>query len=598
MGVREINQDVHEKEPAVSQEVVEREIKLFEEQMARLDRGEIDMDDFRRFRLENGIYGIRNYTDKHMVRVKIPYGDMTPRQLEVIAELVEKYTPNKLAHITTRQNIQFHYVERKNVPAVLRALTEAGMTTREACGNTVRNVTACPYAGIASGEPFDVTPYADAVFRFFIRNPLNQNLPRKFKIAFEGCSVDHIRTPIHDIGCVAKIKRIRGKEVKGFAVYVGGGLGATPHSAQLLEEFMPVELLIPTCEALIRIFDRHGNRDRKDRARMKFIVKDWGIEKFRAKVLAERNVVMLTKSGSSDYVIPYDEEIVPANGNGVIEDVKGIILNTQEYETWLSTNTFKQKQKGFYGVHIRLPLGDITPEHLCFLARLSERYGGSRVRLTIFQNILLRFVPEKALTSLYKELSQSPLALPNAQHIADVTRCPGADTCQIAITHSRGLAAELGKLFTNGFGGIPEIQDIQIKISGCFNSCGQHYIATLGFYGASINGEDGKQVPVYKVLVGGQTVEGKATFGRVIGDVPARRTPELVKMLLDTFLKEKQNGENFLSWSNRVGVSYLKELAKPFALIPSYKAEPKMYEDLGDDGKEFKLELGQGECAA
>lgn len=578
-------------------ETVENEIRLFEEQMARLDRGELDADDFRRFRLENGIYGIRNYTDKHMVRVKIPYGDMTPRQLEVIAELVEKYTPNKLAHITTRQNIQFHYVERKNVPQILRALTGAGMTTREACGNTVRNVTACPYSGIAPDEPFDVTPYADATFRYFIRNPLNQNLPRKFKIAFEGCSVDHIRTPIHDVGCVAKIKRVRGKDVKGFAVYVGGGLGATPYSAQLLEEFTPAELLIPTIEALIRLFDRHGNRERKDKARMKFVVKEWGIEKFRERVLAERKIALLTKSGQSVFEIPYKEESVPdVDMNGF--DGKGVVVDARGYETWLSTNTFEQKQKGFYAVHIRLPLGDITPENLRLVAQCAGNYCGGRIRTTIFQNLLLYFVPEKALTSLYKELRQSGLGAANAQSVADITRCPGADTCQIAITHSRGLAAELGKIFMNGFGGIPEIQDIQIKISGCFNSCGQHHIATLGFYGASINGEDGKQIPVYKVLVGGKTVEGKATFGRVIGEVPSRKTPELVKTLLNTFLKEKQNGENFLSWADRAGLTRLKEIAKPFALIPSYKKEPKMYEDLGDEGKEFKLELGQGECAA
>lgn len=578
-------------------ETVENEIRLFEEQMARLDRGELDMDDFRRFRLENGIYGIRGETDKHMVRVKIPYGDMTPRQLEVIADLIEKYTPNKLAHITTRQNIQFHYVERKNVPSVLRALTEAGMTTREACGNTVRNITACPYAGIAPEEPFNVVPYAEATFRYFLRNPLNQNLPRKFKIAFEGCSVDHIRTPIHDVGCVAKIKRVRGKDIKGFAVYVAGGLGATPQSAQLLEEFTPAELLIPTIEALIRLFDRHGNRERKDKARMKFVLKEWGIEKFREKVLAERKIALLTKSGQSVFEIPYEEENIPEmEVNGF--DGKGVVMDARDYETWLLANTFEQKQKGFYAAHIQLPLGDITPENLRLVARLAEKYCGGQVRTTIFQNLLLRYVPEKALAHLYNELSQHSFGVLTAQRVSDITRCPGADTCQIAITHSRGLAAELSKLFLNGFGGIPELQDIQIKISGCFNSCGQHHIATLGFYGASINGEDGKQVPVYKVLVGGQTAEGKATFGRVIGDVPARRTPELVKTLLNTFLKEKQNGENFLAWSDRAGTARLKDIAKPFAMLPSFKNEPKMYEDLGDEGKEFKLEMGQGECAA
>src|SRR5882672_2326315 len=286
--------------------VQEAEFKLFEDNIRALESGALDSDDFRRFRLENGIYGIRNTTDEHMVRIKVKWGNLTADQLDTLADIAEAYATPKCAHVTTRQAIQMHHIKRGDVPALLRQVAACGLTTREACGNTVRNVTACHFAGVSTEEAFDVRPYAQAVAEYFLRNPINQNLPRKFKFAFEGCPTDHARVPIHDFGAVAKIREINGKQVRGFQCYVGGGLGASPFSAQLIEDFTPEELLIPTAEAVVRIFDRYGNRKDKARARIKFVVKDWGIEKMRATILEERKIAILTHSGSVNFAFDFN----------------------------------------------------------------------------------------------------------------------------------------------------------------------------------------------------------------------------------------------------------------------------------------------------
>ena len=575
----------------------EAEIQRFEKEIARVDKGELDPDDFRKFRLENGIYGIRGAADRHMIRIKIRFGAMNALQLERIADITEKCAPNKLAHVTTRQAIQLHEIKRTDVPMILRLLAEVGLTSREACGNTVRNVTCSHYAGISPKEVFDVNPYADLLSLYFLRNPVCQNLPRKFKIAFEGTvEEDYAKVGIHDLGFIAAKRTVNGKEEKGFKVYVGGGLGSTPFPAQLLEEFCPVELYLPTAEAVIRLFDRNGERKDKNRARIKYLVAKWGIETFRKEFLDERRQVVATGSGKEafwklkigEYAPPALRDAPPIQAPAALPG----------FEEWLGTNTFEQKQKGYFAVQVRCPLGDINPDQMRKLAKISRAFCAGRLRTTIAQNILLHWVPKDSLKALYAQLQPAGLALKDAGHVADITRCPGADTCQIAITHSKGLAFEMGKIFQNGLSHDAAIQDVTIKISGCTNSCGQHHIANIGFHGASKN-VDGRPVPHYQLMIGGYTAaDGVAVFGKRIAQIPARRCPEATKAVLEAYKKEKGASENFLEWSNRVGAQHLKGVVAPFVTVPAFDQDPIAYEDLGDPGKPFKLEMGKGECAA
>ncbi len=564
------------------------ELQRFEDEIASLERGRGDPEEFKKFRLQNGVYGIRQSADRQMIRIKIPFGQITPDQLDTVAEIAEEYTPSRRTHLTTRQDIQIHNVERRAVPAVLRRIHLAGLTTREACGNTVRNVTACPYAGVAPDEPFDVTPYATAVASYFLRNPVSQNLPRKFKIAFEGCNHDHARTPIHDLGAVATIEGGR----RGFRIYVGGGLGASPRSAELLEAFTPAEWLIPTCEAVIRVFDRNGNRSNRNHARIKFLIKQWGIERLRAEVVAERRVLLSIRSGDLPLEIDTTEEIAPIAGLPVESAPVGT-----EYWAWRASNVRPQKQDGYFSAMIRCAYGDLLPEEVRQVAEAARRFCGGRIRITIEQNLLLRWVPEALLPALYQHLTRAGLARAGAGSIVDITRCPGADTCNLAITHSRGLAEALATALDTGeLANLPEAREFSLKISGCPNSCGQHHIADIGFHGASKSVE-GRDVPHYLILVGGGTVEGKASFGRPIGQVPARRVAAAVRALILYFHAERQPGESFATFVQRVGLPQLRTLLEPFRTIPSYADEPDFYEDLGAPNRPFLVQVGEGECA-
>lgn len=570
------------------------EIGLFKETLAALESGAIDSDDFRRFRLENGVYGIRNAADEHMIRIKLKWGHLTAAQLRALADIAEEFAPLKVAHVTTRQAIQMHRIKRRDVPAFLTRVAACGLTTREACGNTVRNVTACHFAGTSPDEVFDVRPYAQAVADYFLRNPVCQNLPRKFKIAFEGCPTDHIRAPIHDVGAVAKVRQENGKTVRGFRLFVAGGLGATPHAAQLLEDFTPEDWLIPSIEACIRIHDRYGNRKDKAKARLKFVMKEWGLERFREAVFEERKIALLTRSGRHpDFKVNPDafkeEPPVVSLPASIAEP------NDAAYTLWRLTNVKRQKQAGHVTVLVRCLLGDITVSQMRALAEVADKFCGGRLRSAITQNLVLQWVPEKALPLVYTELQKAGLAEANAERVADITRCPGADTCQIAITHSRGLASSLTPIFSNGLSTAEELQDIKIKISGCFNSCGQHHIADIGFYG-STKVIDGHEIPHYVMLLGGYTEEGVAKFGKPILQIPARRVPEAVRTLLEFFRKERLGQETFRPFVDRVGTARIKELLAPFSTVDP--ADPKKYEDLGAEGSAFKMEMGKGECAA
>ncbi|MBI4353565.1 MAG: nitrite/sulfite reductase [Candidatus Omnitrophica bacterium] len=575
----------------------EAEIRRFETEIARLEQGELDPDDFKKFRLENGVYGIRGTTDRHMIRVKIRYGFINPLQFECVADITEKHAPNQLAHITTRQDIQLHEIKRTDVPGILRRFAEVGLTTREACGNTIRNVTASHYAGISPKEVFDVTPYADLLSLYFLRHPVCQSLPRKFKIAFEGSpEEDYAKVGIHDLGFVAQKRVIDGKEVRGFSVFVGGGLGTIPYPAQLLEEFCPIELYLPTTEAVLRIFDRNGERKDKNRARIKFLVAKWGIEAFKAEFLSERRQVIATASGKEAFwKIRFEEEKPPALKTPPPTEAPSVLPG---YEEWLRSNAFEQKQKGYYAVNVRCPLGDMVPDQMRKLAKIARAFCAGRMRTTIAQNMLIYWIPKDSLKALYQRLSEAGLALKGANEIRDITRCPGADTCQIAITHSKGLAAEMAKLFEDGLGGDETLKGITVKISGCTNSCGQHHVANIGFHGAS-KVVDNRAVPHYQLMVGGYTAQnGLAVFGKRIAQIPAKRTPDATRAILETFKKERGAHEDFVQWSGRAGVQHLKNIVEPFTTIPSYDDEPLMYEDLGDPGKPFQVQIGKGECAA
>lgn len=567
----------------------EAEIQYLEAMIARLEAGEEDPEDFRVYRLKNGIYGIRGRPEHHMIRIKLPVGRISLEGLRVLAEVAEQYTENRLAHVTTRQAVQLHHVHRRDVPKVLRAVNAVGLTTREACGHSIRAITCCPYAGVSPEAPFDVTPYAEATYRYFLRHPVGQNLPRKFKIAFEGCPTDHARTPIHDIGAVAAVEG--GK--RGFRLYVGGGLGAAPMSAELLEPFTPEEDLLPTMLAIIRLFDRYGNRKVLTQARLKFLVKKWGIAAFREAVREERRLVKLTASGEDLKAWAPPPEPEPPR---LPTPPKKPFSFAPGFDEWRRTNLYPQKQAGFYTVAVRLPLGDITPEGLRALAEIAEVYAGE-VRSAISQNFLLRFVPEDALGGLYEALLRVGLAHPEAHTILDITRCPGADTCNLAITHSRGLAQALeAHLASLALVQDPMVRPISIKISGCPNSCGQHHIADIGFYGSSRKvGE--REVPHYTLLLGGRTREGEARFGQVVARIPARRTPEAVERILKRYQEEREQGESFQAYLDRVGAASFKPLLEDLQTIPSYEEAPEYYQDLGAEGETFRVQLGRGECA-
>jgi len=574
---------------------VKAEIERFKVEIREIESGAGDPDAFRKFRLENGVYGIRFTEGMHMIRIKIHYGIMTPDQLDAVAEVSEKFTPLKEAHVTTRQAIQLHNIKRADVPEALTILNESGLTTREACGNTVRNVSACPYTGVALNEPFDVLPYADAITTYLLRNPIGQNLPRKFKIAFESCpGEDHARVGIHDLGFIAATRQSNGKTEKGFKVFVGGGLGGQPFEAQLLDEFMPADQIFATAEAVIRIFDRHGNRKNKNLARIKFVVHNWGIEEFRKQFIAERNAVLATKSGSAKWEVTRPVESAP--DFVPFEKTEGEI--PEGFENWKKTNVMAQKQNGFYTVFVRCPLGDLTIDQMHDVANLSRAYNGGGLRTTITQNIVLNWVKEEALGEIYKGLVKTGLAFAGAELLPDITRCPGADTCQLAITHSRGLAEVLTPRFYNGKGSDPDLKDISIKISGCPNSCAQHHIADIGFYGNSRT-IDGKQVPHYRMLLGGGTASNKAWFGQSVMQIPARLVDPTVDKLLGFFKSDRNKDENFKDFVARVGHPRIKEELKEFTEVPPYAEAPELYTDVGDEeGKLFKVQVGKGECAS
>ncbi len=598
-----------------------REIDIFETQIELRKQGKIDERVFAETRLRRGIYGQR-YDNGHrhdgrkiqklklpsegltkgpetvwdapgMMRIKIPFGGLNPVQMEVLADLSEEYADG-ISHVTTRQDIQYHFVHIEDTPSLMRRLAAVGITTREACGNAVRNVTACPLAGVCRDEVFDVTPYAKASSKFLLGHPDTQDFGRKFKLAFSGCAQHPCGlTSMHDLGAIAKTEVRDGVERRGFEFYVGGGLGAVPYKAQLFDNFLPEEELLPMAQSIARVFARLGEKRNRARARIKFLIANLGIEKFRKLVLEERQK-LASDPGWTGYLAGIE-------GQGETPLKGGTALNGGErpegFNAWYATNVYRQRQRGYAAATITLPLGDITADQLRALADVARRFIKDTIRTTVEQNILLRWVSETDLPELYSALKRIGLADPNAGTIVDITACPGTDTCKLGIASSRGLAKELRRrLSEKSFELDQVVKNLRIKVSGCFNSCGQHHIADIGFYGISRN-INGYTVPHFQVMLGGKFRDNAGAYGLAIGAVPSKRIPEVVTRVTDRYVAERQKGESFQDFIGRIGKKETKAMLDDLMQVPSHDVAPLFYSDWGDP-REFTLnDMGVGECA-
>lgn len=603
-------------------EALAREIEIFETQITMIKQGKLDEKVFAETRLRRGAYGQRyDNGQRHdgvqtqtlafpcgdlvkgpdtvwdapgMMRIKIPFGAVNPEQLEVLADLAEEYSDGVL-HITTRQDIQLHFVHIGDTPDLMRRLAAVGITTREACGNSIRNVTACTIAGVCRDEPFDVTPYAKALTYYLLGHPDVQDFGRKFKIAFSGCSQHACGlTTMHDGGCIAKLRTDEnGQERRGFAVYVGGGLGAVPQAAKLFDEFVPEEELLPTFQAISRVFARLGEKRNRARARVKFLIKKLGIDEFKRLVLEERASLPEDGRWSAMIAETRDWEEGPLD---TASDADTEVTDAA-FRQWRESNVYQQKQPGYLTVTLRVPLGDLTTEQARALATLARRYTRGTLRFNVEQNLALRWISEADLFALYLALLPLGLAQPGAGSIADVTACPGTDTCKLGIASSRGLARELiGRLSANYDALHSAVRPLRIKISGCFNACGQHHVADIGFYGNSRT-VNGYTVPHFQVVLGGQWTENGKTYGLGIGAVPSRRIPEVVDLITARYVSERDGEERFQDYIARVGKKAVRGMIEALQAVPEYSKDRTFYSDWGDP-REFSLgDMGVGECA-
>ena len=601
-------------------ESLAREIDIFEMEIGLRKQGKLEERLFAETRLRRGTYGQRyDNGQRHdgksvqeiafpsgqltkgpstmwdapgMQRIKIPGGGLNAEQLETLADLAEEYSDG-IAHVTTRQDFQLHYVQIDDTPSLMRRLAAASITTREACGNSVRNVTACPYSGVCPDEAFDVTPYAKALSKFLLGHPDCQNFGRKFKPAFSGCSQHACGlTSMHDLGLIAVMRRENGQEKRGFEMYVGGGLGTVPYQAKLFDPFVPPEELLPLAQAIARVFARLGEKKNRNRARIKFLVQDLGIEKFRELVLEERKTLPPDPRWT-DYLKDAEQfrEAPLKPGGGAVS------IGSVAFERWRKTNTRPQKQEGYAVVTVALPLGDITANQLRSLADIVRRFTKETVRTTVEQNFVIRWVSRSDLPRIYEALDAAGLGAPGAETIVDIVACPGTDTCKLGISSSRGLAAELRKrMAEKSFQFDEPVQNLHIKISGCFNSCGQHHIADLGFYGVSRK-IAGYAVPHFQVVLGGEWTRNAGSYGQPVAAIPSKRIPEVVTRLTEKYVTGRTKGENFKDFVKRVGKAQLKADLEDLMRPPADPSDRSLFSDWGDP-REFTLgDMGTGECA-
>jgi len=567
---------------------VREEIETFRARSREYLAGNITDDQFRPFRLKHGIYGQRQ-AGVQMVRCKIPGGLLTGPQVEQLGRIADEFGGGR-GHLTTRQNIQYHFVPLASVPDLMHLLADVGLTNREACYNTVRNVTVCPWAGIAHDEVFDVRPYAQRVAYAFLRNDLTCDLPRKFKISFDGCAGDDcIQGAINDIGLRAVIRDGR----RGFRMIVGGGMGPLPMEAKLLDEFVPEERLLNKCEAIVRVFNQHGNRRNKNMARMKFLIRDRGFDWLRLEIEKEFANILAHGGIAWPEMVPegfggYQSHPQPL-GNGALLPV----VNGPQDNAWRHSNVRQQKQAGYAAVTVKVEQGNLTGDQLRALARIATTAGDGLVRVTIEQNLVLAFIPLARLDAVHAALNAIGLGESGAREIQDIITCPGAYTCNLGLTKTMNLGAALAETVRRYDD--PQVRGLTIKASGCPNSCGHHWIGDFGFYG-NARKIDGRELPYYQMLLGGgYDEEGIMRFGLAVQSIPARLAPEAVTRVLDHFLVHRKDGERFRQYVLRHKVEVFRaltaDLAKPAELFP------EIYQDWGDDAA-FSLQLGRGECAA
>ena len=597
-----------------------REVDIFEQQMQLRKQGKIDEKVFAETRLRRGIYGQRyDNGQRHdgqrvqklklsaatikgpdtlwdapgMMRIKIPFGGVTPEQLETLADLSEEYADG-VTHVTTRQDFQFHFVHIDDTPDLMRRLAAVGVTTQEACGNVVRNVTACPLAGICHEETFDTTPYAKACARFLMGHPDTQDFGRKVKIAFSGCEQNPCGlVTMHDMGAIAKSRVVDGKKQRGFAFYVGGGLGSVPYKAKLFDEFLPEEELLPTMQAISRVFARLGEKRNRARARIKFLIAHLGLDEFR-KLVAEERQKLSPDPRWTNYLRAVDQWTeLPLK--------PGVSLNGHQrpegFAAWYATNVYKQRQPGYVAATVTLPLGDASADQLRALADIARRFVKDTLRTTVEQNVLFRWLSEADLPEFYQAIKAIDLGAADAATIVDVTACPGTDTCKLGIASSRGLARELRQRLGEKSLQLDEaVKNLRIKVSGCFNSCGQHHIADIGFYGINRNVK-GFQVPHFQVILGGKFHDNAGEYGVAIGAVPSKRIPEAVLSITEYYVRQRLKDERFQNFVARVGKKAVKDLLDDLTKIPAHDVDRSYYSDWGDP-REFTLaDMGVGECA-
>ncbi len=577
-----------------------QDIAKFEEQLDLYLAGELEEDVFRVFRLTNGIYGQRQGGRNQMVRIKVPFGSIEPDQLEMLAHIADEHSRG-WGHITTRQNFQVHFVQLEQVPEVMRALASVGLTTREACGDTVRNVTGCHLAGACPYEVLDISAWAEATFRYFVRNPLSQRLPRKFKVNFSGCDTDCGQAMFNDVGIIAATRSDgEGGLEPGFRVYVAGGLGANPHPALALEEFTSREDLLPTIEAVLRVFDQAGNRDNKLRARMKWLVETIGFDELRDRVLRTRRFLVASATwpgGVPEEVQKHGD--APAGRSTSIESSSVgqgsavSISGTSAFSRWESANVIRGAAKGTVSAVAWARLGDVTSPQLRALASI-QRELGAEVRLTNRQNLVFRGLSEAQLPRLHQRLDELGMAHAGAELARDVVACPGADTCNLAVTQSRGLAAAIASRLEEE--GLDEVGGVRTNISGCTNSCGQHHVADIGFYGAERRAH-GHSAPGYQMLLGGHLGREQVHFADRALRLPAKNAPEAAVRVIRRYSEEREAGEQFSRWLERAGgPSALAQELRHLDEFPHPDDAPEFYVDYGETGP-YTVEIGESECA-
>ncbi len=561
--------------------VVEKDIIELEKKIRQFKGGNIDEEKFRSLRLARGVYGQRQQ-GVQMIRIKLPYGKVTSNQLLRIADVSDEYSRGRL-HITTRQDIQIHYVDLERTPELWAQLEKDEVTLREACGNTVRNVTASETAGIDVAEPFDVSPYAQAVFEYFLRNPIGQEMGRKFKVSFSASDADTGLSYMHDLGFIAKEK----DGERGFKVMLAGGLGSQPRHADELYSFLPTDKIIPLMEGVIRVFDRYGERKSRAKARMKFLLKDIGLDGFRQLLEEEQTAI-------PHQTYPINFEDYPKIKVAEVEIPEVSIEDQEAFDQWKSTNLVPQKQEGYVAIGIKVLLGDFYTDKARELAKLVQDYAAGEIRLSLRQNILIPYVKEELVPFFYQELKKLGFAEAGYNKALDITACPGTDTCNLGIASSTGIADELERVIKAEYPQYIKNPDVVIKISGCMNACGQHNMAHIGFQGMSVRTKDKLVAPALQVLLGGGNYgDGRARFADKVAKIPSKRGPQALRLILDDF-EANGNGASFTDYYEEKGQHYFYDFLKPLTDVDNLTQDD--FIDWGNEEK-YKKEIGIGECA-